>query len=64
MKTMVYRDFLRFMSTETMTGAPTSAVTEFTGNAPSNPGIRANRLHTNASDAPHIADAGISILWS
>ena len=42
-------------------GAPTKAVTEFTGNAPSKPGIRAIRLHTNANDAPASKEAGIRI---
>ena len=36
------------------------AVTLFTGNAPSKPGIRAIRLQNNASAAPQRAVAGIS----
>ena len=56
---------LRFLkSTDATTGAPTKAVTEFTGKAPSNPGIRAMRLHTNANEAPTSNVAGISIRWS
>src|SRR5699024_8867881 len=47
--------------TDITTGAPTKAVTEFTGNAPSKPGIRAIKLHTNANDAPASKEAGIRI---
>ena len=45
-------------------GAPMSAVTELIGNAPSNPGMRAIRLHNKASDEPVSITAGISMRWS
>lgn len=51
-------------STDITIGAPISAVTELIGSAPSNPGIRAIKLHTKAIAAPISKDAGISILWS
>ena len=44
-----------------MIGAPTNAVMELTGKAPSNPGIRAIRLHNNANAAPANMVAGINI---
>jgi hypothetical protein len=50
-------------STHITTGAPTSAVTELTGSAPSNPGILAIRLHNKANDAPHNNDAGKIVIW-
>ena len=56
--------FLFLKSTDATTGAPTSAVTELTGNAPSNPGMRAIRLHTNAKAAPTSKVAGINMRWS
>ena len=53
----------RFLnSTETTTGAPTNAVTELTGNAPSNPGIRAIKLQSKAKAAPANKEAGIRTL--
>ena len=45
-------------------GAPTSAVTELTGSAPSIPGIRAIRLQANAKSAPISTQAGVSMRWS
>ena len=39
-------------NTDATTGAPTRAVTELTGRAPSKPGMRATRLHTKANEAP------------
>ena len=53
--------FLFPNNTDATTGAPTKAVTEFTGKAPSNPGNRAIRLHNNANDAPTNMEVGISI---
>ena len=47
-----------------MIGAPIKAVTEFTGSAPSKPGIRATMLQNNAKAAPVSIHAGISIRWS
>ena len=44
-----------------MIGAPIKAVTELTGKAPSNPGIRAIRLHINAKAAPVNIVPGIKI---
>ena len=41
--------------TAAMTGAPTRAVTELTGRAPSKPGMRAMRLQTSARAAPQRA---------
>lgn len=47
--------------TAAMTGAPTKAVTLFTGRAPSKPGIRAIKLQTNAKAAPQSIVAGMRI---
>ena len=47
-----------------MTGAPTRAVTELTGKAPSKPGRRARRLHTYASTPPASIVPGMSMRWS
>lgn len=41
-------------------GAPTKAVTEFTGKAPSKPGARAIKLQTKANAAPINKTAGIN----
>ena len=47
-----------------MTGAPTKAVTELTGSAPSKPGMRAMKLHSRAKTAPQRAVVGIKMRWS
>ena len=57
-----FQSFLRLLNkTEATTGAPTSAVTELTGKAPSKPGIRASRLQINAKAAPNNKVAGIKV---
>ncbi len=54
-----HASLLRFLNnTHITTGAPTKAVTELTGIAPSNPGILAIRLHSNAKEAPPNNEAG------
>ena len=50
--------------TDMTTGAPMSAVTELTGKAPSNPGIRAMMLQVRAIAAPTRRLAGMRTLWS
>ena len=55
---------LRLNSTIATIGAPTSAVTEFIGSAPSKPGIRAMMQHARASAAPVSMVAGIITRWS
>ena len=56
--------YLERVRTANATGAPTRAVTELMGRAPSNPGRRAMRLHTRASEAPQSIVAGRSTRWS
>lgn len=59
------RNFIYFFNkTHRATGAPVSAVTELIGNAPSNPGSRAIRLHIKARLAPAKSVAGRRMRWS